>query len=270
MILLTDNDKQFYAQEGYIVLKHVFEAHEMEEAKEALFEIWLDNVSSRKIDYRFNQPLEALFPTLHETNRYNKVMNNLIMDDRNFAIARNLLEREVLIYGTTCFFKSPGSSPYYFHQDNVDTGITIHGRSCAVWVSIDHASRENGGLCILPRSHKLGLLSLQAPKESKYGLLAHKIPEIGEDMILPDHVEAVFVDTEPGDAVIFDGNTVHCSMPNGTNNAFRRSFVTHFLAEDTEKAYGNYNHLIDKHGQIIRKPLNKKHSIIRQHLLPNR
>jgi non-haem Fe2+, alpha-ketoglutarate-dependent halogenase len=70
-----------------------------------------------------------------------------------------LLGPNILLKSTRVFYKR-GKSPTYvgWHQDGVTENLTT-GRSPAIWLGLTEATVENGCLRVVPRSHRLGMVS---------------------------------------------------------------------------------------------------------------
>lgn len=52
---------------------------------------------------------------------------------------------------------------------------------------------------------------------------------------LPEGLQELGIDMEPGDALLFGGFLVHGSYPNTTSDRFRRSFICHFIGASATK-----------------------------------
>jgi phytanoyl-CoA hydroxylase len=262
MPFLTKEDREFFDEEGYFIIKKVYDQVEIQEIKDLYQRLWLEKVKKGQILQDPNFPMESLFPTLHEIQRENDVLKKFMLEERNFSIAEEILGCEPILIGTTCFFKAPQTKALPFHQDNVDNGC-IPDRNVALWVSLDESDTSNGSLCFIPRSHKNGLLSINLPADHPYGALS---TDVNNDSDLDCKIS--HISTEPGDIVIFDGNTIHGSNSNSTHNRFRRSFAMHFTTSNVQKVFANFTNLYNKYGEVIQKPVNKKHGKIRSLLLP--
>ena len=84
-------------------------------------------------------------------------------------------------------------------------GDSIKLGSC--YISIDCATRDNGCLQVLPRSHHLGRLE-HGQVGGQTGADPERIPAILE------RFETLFVETDPGDGLFFHGNLLHRSDQN--------------------------------------------------------
>ncbi|MCK6259489.1 phytanoyl-CoA dioxygenase family protein [Fictibacillus sp. KIGAM418] len=264
MPFLTNEDRKFFEEEGYFIIRNVYDQLEVQKINDLYQKLWIDKVKNGLIRQDPKFPMESLFPTLHEIQRENEELKTFMLEERNFAIAEEILGSEPLLIGTTCFFKAPQTKALPFHQDNVDNGC-IPDRNVALWVSLDGSDPSNGSLCFIPRSHKNGLFSINLPATHPYGVLSTNVT--GETGI---ETEVVHIETDPGDVVIFDGNTIHGSNSNSTDTRFRRSFAMHFTTKTVEKVFANFTHLYNKSGEVEQRPVNKKHGKIRSLLLPPR
>ncbi|SDN48868.1 Phytanoyl-CoA dioxygenase (PhyH) [Fictibacillus solisalsi] len=262
MPFLTAEDRKLFEEEGYFIIRNVYNPSEVQRIIDLYQDLWIDKVKKGHIQQDSKYPMESLFPTLHEVQRENEVLKDFMLEDRNFAIAEEILGSEPLLIGTTCFFKAPHTKALPFHQDNIDNGC-IPDRNVALWVSLDGSDPSNGSLCFIPRSHKNGLYSINLPATHPYGVLSTNVNgETG------DETKIVHIKTNPGDVVIFDGNTIHGSNSNSTSTRFRRSFAMHFTTKTVEKVFANFTHLYNKRGDVVQRPVNKKHGKIRSLLLP--
>ncbi len=116
----------------------------------------------------------------------------------------------------------------------------------ACWIAMSDTDAENGGLVVVPGSHKNGLYKTHKNENSE----EHDAWEI--DYLMRDRggkewVEHMYsfeiegLDTSrllkltvpKGSGVIFDSLTVHGSYANRTRDRVRRAFATHYIREDS-------------------------------------
>ena len=86
----------------------------------------------------------------------------------------------------------------------------------AAWIAVDPASPENGGLSIVPGSHKLDLL---CP-----GLADRTVSSAAHALEVPDGMELVPVSLDAGDVLFFNGSLIHGSEPNTHPTKWRRAY----------------------------------------------
>lgn len=246
-------EKKLYEEKGYVKIRNVYSLKDTELIKNQVNQLWIRGIANGVIRQDPARPLTSLFPPLRNPHTTDESFLHLIIDDRAFDIAEQLLEEEALIVGCTCFFKAPGSRSLPFHQDNYDIG-TSPGTTCAIWISLDNADAENGGLIIVPATHKLGLLRPNLPGH---------LSEYGQTVPVPEGYSSENITTSAGDIVAFSGNVLHGSGANRSTFRFRHSFVLHFTKKSTEQIYVMHDYLIARTGEVVKRKLNKKHSITR-------
>lgn len=250
---VTESEKQFYKDEGYVVLKGVYSSKEVEEIKREYEKIWCHSVASGSIYLNPAEPMDSLYRNLFQIHRQNEFIFNLMSDPRNFEIAESVLGEDALLAATTIFFKAPGTRGTETHRDGYGYGYgVLGGQACALWLSLDKSDETNGGIYIVPRTHKLGLLNISV--------------HIGQSEPAPEGYKTVHIDTEPGDVIIWDSLTVHGSPPNRTKDRFRRSFFMYFLSSSVEKVLDSHDKLVNKNGELVKKPLNRKHKEMKKAL----
>lgn len=141
-----------------------------------------------------------------------------------------LFVEEAEVRGSALQIKPPSpSSELNCHQDSslVDERTQL---GVYVWVAIDDTSERNGGLCVLPGSHRFGNLqrTLNVPWQ---------LARFGDEMAR----RSVALTVPAGGAVLFDAATVHSSPPNRSNrmrlatNAFAchsDSALLHFYQDE--------------------------------------
>jgi ectoine hydroxylase-related dioxygenase (phytanoyl-CoA dioxygenase family) len=100
----------------------------------------------------------------------------------------------------------------YWYNDNF---LWPDMASCMI--AVDRASRANGCLQVLRGSHKLGRI-----EHGRFGQQTGANPDRVEQ--IAKRLELVHVELEPGDALFFHSNTLHCSAAN-TSEFSRWSFI---------------------------------------------
>jgi hypothetical protein len=118
------------------------------------------------------------------------------------------------------FVKPPGMPGQSWHQD--ERYIPTRDRSLiGVWIALDDATRENGCLWVLPRSHRSGDLwpsrAHGDPEEFDFADESHGFDDAGE----------VPVEVRAGSVVCFNGYLLHRSRRNRGATA-RRALVHHY------------------------------------------
>jgi len=116
----------------------------------------------------------------------------------------------------------------------------------ACWIALSDTDAENGGLCVVPGSHKDGLYETHKNENDQ----EHDSWEFDYTMRDRDgkewiqHMYSFEIEgldmnrlqklTVPkGAGVIFSGLTIHGSYANRTKDRVRRAFATHYIREDS-------------------------------------
>lgn len=248
---ITDQEKLDLDTHGYVVIKRLYSLEEIEEVKIAFEEVWTDLITNKFIVQNPDQPLKSLFPAVRDQHLTHERLMALMLDSRNFSLAEQVLGEEPLAVGTSCFFKAPGSDVLPFHQDNYDIGA-YPGTTLAVWISLEESDVDNGALRFVAGSQHFNLIPPRIPSH---------ISTYGQAVRAPKGYEVVNICTSPGDAVLFNGQILHGSNANRTSYRFRRSFVTHFTGASVEKIFVHYLDLYNRHGETVKRRLNKMHKL---------
>lgn len=116
----------------------------------------------------------------------------------------------------------------------------------ACWLAMSNTDGENGGLCVVPGSHRQGLYKTHKATNSK----DHQVWE--SEHVMRDRTgkewkekfysfeidgldprAVVNLDVPKGSGVFFSSHTIHGSYGNKSPNRVRRAFATHFVGEGT-------------------------------------
>jgi ectoine hydroxylase len=121
-----------------------------------------------------------------------------------------LLGGEVYHYHSKMILKEPRvGGAWEWHQDYgywYKNGCLLPDMiSCLI--SLDPATRENGCIQMMSGSHKMGRIE-HGMFAGQTGADPERVAEAAKRMAV------VYCEAEPGDALFFHGNTLHCSGPN--------------------------------------------------------
>jgi phytanoyl-CoA hydroxylase len=140
------------------------------------------------------------------------------------------------------YFKPPTARGQALHQDNLF--LQAHPETCiAVWIAIDDCDGENGGLKMVPGSHRYELV---CPEEADAGESFTK-----DEIKLPDGMVAEQSVMKAGDVLLFHGSMVHGSGPNRSADRFRRSLIFHYVPQSSTEIAPFYNPLLTPGGDEI-------------------
>ncbi|MET8245159.1 phytanoyl-CoA dioxygenase family protein [Streptomyces sp. NPDC005202] len=173
-------------------------------------------------------------PRVMHPHEIDELALNVLLDPRLRGVLEVLLGEEVLAAQSMFYFKPPGARGQALHQDNFYLRVEP-GTCVAAWIACDVIDRDNGGLEVVPGTHRMDLF---CPEEADAALSFAR-----EYVPPPPGLTAVPVDMAPGDVLFFNGSLVHGSGPNRTTDRFRRSFIGHYVGRSTERIGGYYRTL---------------------------
>lgn len=137
------------------------------------------------------------------------------------------------------YFKPPTARGQALHQDNMF--LQAHPETClAAWIAIDDCDEENGGLRVVPGSHRNELLCLEDADPAQ-SFATKQVP-------VPGDVEIVQTRMRAGDVLFFHGSLVHGSRPNTSADRFRRSLIFHYIPQTSREVAQFYHPLVTLDG----------------------
>lgn len=214
----------FYRENGYVVAPGVFDAAEVAEMQRETDELLSRAESSgRKMEATWqgqwreqagigssNQTITRV-DSLHNVQNHSAFFTRMLLHPRLLDYAAELIGPNIQLHHTKLHAKPPSiGSPFPLHQDYPYFPHATNEMIAAV-VHIDDATVENGCICIVPGSHKLGPLPPSETKDQSYYLSLEEWPL----------EKAVPVAAKAGDVVFFSYLTVHGSYLNTSANARR-------------------------------------------------
>ena len=212
--MLTEEQLNFYRENGYVLAKGVLTREECARYRDELHD-FADRLSqTRNIDATWGSAREGVegaattqLKHSHDVQFYLASMARLIVDERITVPASQIIGPNVQLHHTKMFIKPPEKgSPFPLHQDQPFFPHDKDSMIAAI-IHFDDAPIEKGCVRVVPGSHKLGAL----PHEE------------GGSWHLPfdDYpVEsAVPCPAEAGDVLYFSYLTIHGSGINESNEA---------------------------------------------------
>ena len=201
---------------GYTVVKGVLSADRIERAKAAILRR-VESKAGRKID-----PLKATSDDFHGMayQHYllfdDPVFQEILLEPRPLALMTYLLGESCVLSSMGCHFRGPGGLPLPFHADGSANGLMSKVSMVANCnYALTPYSREAGALVMVPRSH---LLERQPTAHENWTAGGETMADIMARNPEPNDVDTipwdcphggVTMNINPGDAVIWHGNTWH-------------------------------------------------------------
>jgi len=240
-----------YDRDGYLIVKQMFDADEVK----LLIDTFMDLVADGPVEgLSSNHGIEdKTDPLWHYARLMHPHFNAPTPDVRDLAmrfmldprignVLRDLFGEEPLAAQSMYYFKPPGARGQDFHQDNFY--LRVRPGSCmAAWVALDPADPDNGGMSVVPGSHKLDVLCPDERTDNETFFTGHHIDTPQGMQKVPTHMDA-------GDCLFFNGSLIHGSYPNTSADRFRRSFICHYAPVSCQERAGHYR-LYDFDGNTI-------------------
>ncbi|TYS60631.1 phytanoyl-CoA dioxygenase family protein [Bacillus infantis] len=236
-----------FEKEGFFIVKGLLNTREVADINLEFHQEWLKLVAKGEIKQEPDRPLETLFPRLRDFHLHNEKILEYLLNPKITNVVREAIGDEPLVVSTSYFFKPPGAKGLPLHQDNFSVGVSP-GTTFSVWISLSESYPENGGMVVVPKSHRVGILQPKSVSKDEYSY--------AEELPLPEGYETLPLTTTPGDVICFSGDLLHSSLVNQTTDRFRHAFLIHFSSSKLEKVLINYNRLFSSDGKRVRRKLN--------------
>jgi phytanoyl-CoA hydroxylase len=228
-----------YREQGYVVVPSVLDDAEIQRFRGRAREIALgdlpDEAANRRVlDIEYakrlrpmpEDPEHAIWKIMNP-DRFDSVFRDALRIPKVLDAVESLLGRDLLAFLLMFIYKPPGleGSVHPFHQDAVYFPFTPQDLCCGVWIPLDRVNEANGTLCVVPGSHTTGIRPHQMLEGINFGALAAQGVEDDERC----HAEAVALELEPGDCLLFHTRLFHRSGGNRTQD-HRRVITLHMAS----------------------------------------
>jgi phytanoyl-CoA hydroxylase len=232
--------KETYDRDGFAVARGLFSPEEVAQVLETFEEIHRQRILPEEQD-GVRDPNDPLFqfPRVLQPHRSNAAARRYMLHSGVAECLHAIVGEEPVATQSMYYFKPPGSRGQAMHQDNlyllVEPGVCI-----GAWTAIDRVDAENGGMMLVPGSHR-GNIICQQKGDTSISFTPGFTP-------IPPGMKPVLVPMEPGDTLFFHGQVIHGSGPNRTKDRFRRSFIGHYAAGSLDKISKFYLPLVKMDG----------------------
>lgn len=228
MTTLSELRAQF-ERDGYAVARDLFTPEEVTEIRETFMAQAANGPIDGLSDGHHKNCLPddplAFYPRMMHPHRHPELMvgplsERYLLDERLHAPLQAFMEDEPAAVQSMFYFKPAGARGQDLHQDNFYLRVKP-GTCCAMWLAIDDADEENGGMVVVPGTQNMEVACPQV-SDSKLSFTDAHVP-------IPDGLQAVPVPLKAGDVLFFNGSVVHGSYPNTSKTRFRRAFICHYV-----------------------------------------
>lgn len=224
MKFLTPEQSKFYDDNGYIVLD-ILTKEEISELSQEYDKIFQAKAHSNLEatwdgDWKKDEQKKEV-KSIHGLQMYSAAYTRLLLNEKLLDACEDIMKTpNILLHHTKAHSKPPGTgSPFPMHQDyhyfpfEKDSMI-------AVFISLDAADPDNGGLCVYPGSHKLGPQEDVSNVTNYHYLDQEKFPI----------EKATPLTLKQGQIVIFSYLLIHGSYNNTSTDRVRRMHLIQLMS----------------------------------------
>ena len=234
---LTDAQKAQFERDGYVVLRGLFSPEETAEIRDAFMAQNADGPVEGLSEIRFgsdsydpSDPL-AFYPRMMNPHAQperpvGRIARDFLLHPRLYPILQDLFGEEPAGVQTMFYFKPAGARGQELHQDNFYLRVKP-GTCLAAWLAVDDVDAGNGGMKVVPGSHREDVACPQKA-DPAVSFTSDYVP-------VPQGLEAVPCDMKAGDVLFFNGSLIHGSTPNTSTDRFRRSLIAHYVPQASQE-----------------------------------
>jgi phytanoyl-CoA hydroxylase len=226
--MASASDKEFYDNNGYVVVKGLFSSEEVAVYREHFMDLRAEGAKPGDMvaeTQKSGDPLQK-YPRMIHMHRWDETSLQWLLDDRLHECLTTFLGTGPLAVQTMLYFKPAGARGQALHQDNFYLRAQP-GTCMAAWLALDPCDEENGCMRVVPGSHEWPILCT-AKADTSASFTDITVP-------LPEGLDPVPVLMDAGDVLFFNGSLVHGSYPNTSQDRFRRSLVGHYIEDHAEQ-----------------------------------
>ena len=211
MTQFQDQDIKNYNEDGYFFERELFNSEEINLlAETARNDHAMDKASSSMDDGEgndvrlslWNHPGNGIYGMIARCERIVKRVEQLL-DDEVYHYHSKMILKDAKVGGAWAWHQDYG----YWYQNGL-----LFPNLCSVMIAVDKATEENGCLQVLKGSHKMGRINHILSGDQAGADLEH-VEEAKKQL------ETIQCEMNPGDALFFHPNTLHCSASNLSDKA---------------------------------------------------
>lgn len=234
-----------YRRDGVATVRSLLAPQEVDEIREIFMaEIslgvrlgWDDKVPDSDVLARYPRIVQ---PHRRVDTEVGRLARRYMLDERLVGLA-SCVSGPVLGAQSMFYFKPPKARGQALHQDNASLKVEP-GTCLAAWIAIDDADAANGGLVVVPGSHRLELGCLEpADPEDSFASAGVRVPA---------GFRTVQTELRAGDVLLFHGNLIHGSHRNDSDR-FRRALIFHYVPASSVRIAQLYQPLLAPEGREV-------------------
>lgn len=232
--ILTKEQLEQFDRDGYIILSGLFSEQEAIELREHFMQIHAAGPApgfDPKPLAEVDGDILRAYPRYIHPHKNDALSMNVMLDERLQNVLTDLFAEDVLAAQSMFYYKPAGARGQALHQDNFY--LTVSPGSCmAAWFALEDIDPENGGLFVVPGSHKTPVQCPHVADLTKSFAV--------EEVDVPQGMAPIPAHMKTGDVLFFNGSLIHGSYPNESKDRFRRSFICHYLPASSRKLAHGY------------------------------
>lgn len=196
--------QQQFKNDGYVFIKNFFSIEEI-----AMLISDIKETSDKKTEADIldvgNLQFHALL--MHKSEK----LRQFISQSKIIDFLKIFMGSDIWVRWDQAVEKRPGAGTFPWHTDNSYSGLK--DPHFQFWISLTKMTKENGGIWLIPGSHK---------KKFKH------TNEGNHTVAQTDAAKAVFIAAEIGDIVLFSSKLLHSTTPNITQES-RWAYVIEYM-----------------------------------------
>lgn len=231
---LTQEQKESYKREGYLVIEHLLADEDIAPARQAMEDkvseiadaLYADGFINNKLeDEPFKTRLAKLFANLSDEDflrwgrgwrdrragYYHLMSNPKILDAVESLIGGEIFSNPV--YNTRPKVPRVAAGAVPWHQDKSYWPDANSNPVITVWIPLVDSTEENGCLHLIPRTHKKRAIAHGHESYSGTQYL-----EIAPEEVQRRKAEIIALPLQAGSAVLFNDRLIHMSTPNNSDH----------------------------------------------------
>ena len=227
-------NKEFYDENGYLVMPGVFSADEIAEL-ETDFDRIVHQISStgENVNARWSGPevdrigaAEMFVAHTHNVQQFSAAWHRALLHPTFLAITRQILGEDIMLHHSKLFQKpAEKGAAFPMHQD-WEYFPTMLDTMMAAIIHVSAATEEMGCFRVYPGTHKLGRIG--GTTGNKDSELLAQYPIEGSTAL----------EAKPGDVVFFHYCLIHGSLPN-TSQSIRKTVLVQMHSGKDKVEDGN-------------------------------
>ncbi|MCB9435088.1 MAG: phytanoyl-CoA dioxygenase family protein [Ardenticatenaceae bacterium] len=231
--IITQEMADFYHEQGYLVVENALTPDELAEMRRETTAVC---AGERGTDIRNYEPpplgateqeILQRYLCIHFPHKLSAVMHKYLAHPTIVDVATQVIGPNVKCMQSMLFIKAAGKPGQAWHQD--EEFIPTRDRTLlGGWIALDDANITNGGLWVIPGSHKHGIIwPQQVQNDPRFDCTVETwgFPYKDED--------AIPVEVKAGAIVFFNGYLLHRSLPNFAQSGYRRVLVNHYMSAES-------------------------------------